>query len=84
MSQDEYKLTRYIQVFPNPANDIINVVCEIQNIETIRVYDLQGRELMAKKHTGALHEQELNISALQTGIYIIQVNNAYTEKITKL
>lgn len=62
---------------------MIKVLSEIQEIKTIRVNDLQGRELIAKKYSGSAHEEELNISALATGIYIIQVNDLYTQKIVK-
>ncbi len=67
-------------VFPNPAQDILNIRINSSQNGTIRtvVYDMIGRLVMADdaQKSVDLYEKSLNVSGLATGMYSIQVNIA--------
>ena len=67
-------------VFPNPAQDILNIRINSSQNGTIRtvVYDMIGRLVMADEaqKSVALYEKSLDVSGLATGMYSIQVNIA--------
>ncbi len=67
-------------VFPNPAQDILNIRVNSLLNGTIRtvVYDMLGRLVIADKVQKSvdLYEKSLNVSGLATGMYSIQVNIA--------
>jgi len=60
-----------ITVYPNPTNGLVNIEIINQTIQSIKVYDLQGRLI---KETA---ESEFNLSDCSTGTYLII---AQTEK----
>ncbi len=69
-----------ITVFPNPAQDILNILINSSQNGTIHtvVYDMIGRLVMADEAQKPvdLYEKSLNVSSLATGMYSIQVNIA--------
>ena len=70
-------------IYPNPTNSLLTIDGGQIEIETVRVFDLQGRDLISKEFKNGLYVEEVNLSNLATGIYIIQVNNNFTKKIIK-
>jgi hypothetical protein len=68
------KLTK-LSIWPNPASDLINVESDNLMLQTgsytIRILDLQGRELLK-----TMSEQRINISSLSPGLYflILEIN----------
>ncbi len=63
---------------PNPTEGRMTIeATEIQEIHAIRVFDLQGRNLIDQQEQGRNTSWELDLQALPQGIYMIQVE---TEK----
>lgn len=62
-----------ISVFPNPASDLIQIKLfnENERIKDVHLFDFSGKELKA-----VLFDDNLNISHLNNGIYIIQVQTS--------
>ncbi|MFY7727958.1 MAG: fibronectin type III domain-containing protein [Flavobacterium sp.] len=58
-----------VNLLPNPATDVIQITAN-QLIKEIRIYNLQGQQVLAAS------ESTINISALQSGAYIIKVTDA--------
>ena len=59
-----------INVFPNPANDIINIVAEDgMAIQSFSIYSISGRLVRTEKY----YKQEINVSELNTGIYLLNI-----------
>lgn len=73
LSVDEQLLNNLdMRVFPNPANDIINVKgLDVANINNFLIYDLYGRMV---KMTNDLHSP-IEISELSPGTYILKVDS---------
>ena len=60
----------FIKVFPNPADDILNI--ETKNSDVFlsyRIYDILGREVQTGTVTNAISTQKL-----QNGIYFLSIN----------
>lgn len=61
-----------ISIYPNPANEYINIKHFRLNISTIEIFDLEGKLLMSKIINN--REAKINITELnRKGIYIIQL-----------
>jgi len=68
-------------MFPNPANDVLNLTFPEAVNKPYSVYDLMGREVLK----GALNnttEAQLNVSTLQKGSYILRIAGS-TQKFIK-
>lgn len=74
-------------VYPNPANNVVNVVLDANaKAETVRVYDLAGSLVLEQSVNGAT-TIKVDISTLTNGLYILQVasaNGTSNHKISKL
>lgn len=56
-----------LQVYPNPATDVVTVSAK-KSIETINIFDLSGKKV--KSFKGA---EQINVSSLAKGTYLLQV-----------
>lgn len=74
ISVDENHLDSGINIYPNPANNVVNV--KIDNYETddmITITDVSGRTLIAETVTN--DEMKVDVSNLSKGLYIIKVGD---------
>lgn len=60
-------------LYPNPANHIVHVKSTSISPFQVSIFDIQGRKIASRSN-----ESSIDVSALQNGIYMIQVNNALT------
>lgn len=59
-----------ISLYPNPVKDILNIsLSENTSIESYEVYDLLGKKIISKNTT----ENNINVSELSNGVYILKV-----------
>lgn len=69
-----------LKLYPNPANNIVNIAIESE-LKIVEIYTLQGQKVMST------NQKEINFSQLNTGIYLVKVedeNGAIaTQKIIK-
>lgn len=66
-------------IYPNPANDILNISTNITNNYSIIIYDLNGKICM--QINSAEKEKKIEISHLSSGNYFIEINGADKQKI---
>jgi hypothetical protein len=59
-----------IEVFPNPATDIINFN-SANKIESIQVFDYLGKQVYKKEIN--IKAYQLNISSLKKGLFILEI-----------
>jgi hypothetical protein len=72
-------------VFPNPANNIVNITNAKVAINNVSVTDLNGRTVKNAKFDGVA-EAQVNISDLASGIYMMTISSdkgTTTKKIVK-
>jgi hypothetical protein len=67
-------LTKELQLYPNPADDLIKLSKE----SNIKIYDAMGNLVI--EQTGAT---VVNVSGLKSGIYYLKANNGEVHKIIK-
>lgn len=66
-----------INVYPNPATDVVTVDLELENkaaVVSYQLYDLTGRMISEVTHNNVITDQaKINIQGLATGTYLLQV-----------
>lgn len=67
-----------IQIVPNPASSFAQLTLENDRVSQIEIFDLSGRTMLALQGTGTV---QLNLSNFETGIYLVEVNGQYIEKL---
>lgn len=83
LSVNSKSIKNEISVWPNPANDFINITSEKSDISdyNINLFDLQGRAIMKN-----IKSETVNISSLSKGVYILDFRNgnqSFQKKIIK-
>ena len=76
-SADELSTSIPVNIFPNPAKDIINVT-GLGNNATIEILDVYGKPLLRKK--AEQFKTSIDISALAPGNYLIKYFSSGSEK----
>ncbi len=67
------------EIYPNPAsNGFVNIISSSNDAINVSVFDILGKNVITK----TLNANRLNVSALQTGVYILKIsqNDAITTK----
>ncbi len=62
------------EVWPNPSTGIFNIQTKDNTTQTLQVYDIAGK-MVYESHLSA-NQQQINLSHLQKGMYILHVSNA--------
>ncbi len=73
VSTREMEATRSIMVYPNPAYDVLNIVTESAS-GSIKIFDAVGKLVIDRRFDNNSHVL-LNISNLNPGLYLIQVDD---------
>ncbi len=63
-----------LQVFPQPANDVISIRSEAAQNETVRISDLTGKLVYTGRTNGML--TTIDVNAFASGLYVLQVGEA--------
>ncbi len=78
---------RNIQVYPNPASDLI-IIDDVEGIQMVNVYNILGELVMTKPINASQNKLMMEISTLETGIYtlhfITRNNVQAVKKVAKL
>ena len=61
------------QIYPNPANDNINIVSYSQIIKDVEIYNISGQKVMSKSFNS--NTIKLNTNSLSTGVYIFNIKS---------
>jgi hypothetical protein len=61
-------------IYPNPANSILNITSEIAEPATIEIYNLNGSKILKQRMTEPHHS--INISDFTAGVYFIKIDNS--------
>jgi hypothetical protein len=71
--------SKYIAIYPNPAESFINIKCILP--ASISIYDMYGKLVLQKEISAST---SLDVSSLSPGIYSVMLNYVFIEKqITK-
>lgn len=77
LSVDEFNSIKNIKVFPNPTKGVITISnANKHNIESVEIYDVFGKLVLKKLINNENNRSVLNLSSLQSGIYIAKLSSA--------
>lgn len=74
------------EMYPNPAKESIMIVATYSSEMTVQIIDIHGKLVMHKNFEAQNHPSEINISALDNGLYFVQIaseGNTSTKKLIK-
>jgi len=60
-----------VELYPNPASNVLNIVSYNVEIEKINIYNLNGQLVLNKDVNN--NQKTINISSLESGIYIVDI-----------
>ncbi len=80
-SVDEVTASSEIQVYPNPANNILHISSDGQLISA-EVYNQTGKLLLKEKMLKGEHT--IDISGLQSGMYFVKIQSSDVNKMLKI
>ena len=88
VSVSELSYDKNIAVYPNPANDVLNVEIQKADIQntTIELVDLTGKVIISEKVADVFAEGafKLNVTDVQNGLYIVRVTSGDEISTTKV
>lgn len=71
------------KVFPNPTSNYITILTKHNEPTSIKIFDLYGKEIMHVSYDNG-SKFVLNLHHLQSGIYIVKVNNRSSGSANKI
>ena len=71
-----------IAVYPNPANDMINIAAQGTVIDLLTINDMQGREIFKMKPDNSQTVISIPVGSYAAGMYLVQMQTA-TGVVTK-
>lgn len=82
LSTADLAFERGLTIFPNPTNNILNLVSTSLPITSIDVVDISGKTLISQENI-SFEEMTIDLSAFSQGIYFVNVNDAAVLKVLK-
>jgi len=67
-------------VYPNPANDVLHIASDTE-LNSARVFDVAGK-LVKEVHIGGAYSNAMDISELNNGVYILEIETVTGESNT--
>lgn len=76
---DELSVINSLEVFPNPSTDVIHLSFNVPSNATsfVELIDIDGKQVLVSENTQlteGLVEQELNVSGVPSGSYLVRVH----------
>jgi len=81
LSVEDFKTDASVKLYPNPSGGVVNVKAD-SNIQSIELYDIQGRLLQAVMLNTT--EATMDISKRASGIYFMKVKTEQGIKVEKI
>jgi arabinogalactan endo-1,4-beta-galactosidase len=83
LSTEDFNTTTktLFKVFPNPSSNEITIRNRERFIDTIQIYDINGRLIKSSATKG--YSQTIDISSLKSGLYFLKINNTEVLKFLK-
>lgn len=71
LSLSDVEYQKAISIYPNPAADVLSITSKTIEKHKVQIYDVLGKLILLKVYTD--NSDDLNISHLDTGLYILKV-----------
>lgn len=79
--QDAPVAQKQIEITPSPAKSAITITSE-SFIHTLAIYNLLGQVVLQQTGSGK-PQQQIDVSALPPGVYVVRVNEVWTVRLVK-
>jgi len=73
-----------VNVYPNPASDMVTIDYTSFSTTQVRVFDINGRPVMQFNNQQETGKLQLDVSNFAKGYYFIQIDNGISQQIAKL
>lgn len=85
LSVNEFSLNTFT-IYPNPAKDILYIKTNttLTGSTSIKIIDIQGKQIITKTIDSSVKNSQLNISSLQKGIYFVKLESQNKVETKKL
>ena len=64
-------LENSVTLFPNPAKEVVNVQCTMENVQSVEVFDVYGKLITTTNDID--NPTRINVSGLANGMYFVRV-----------
>ncbi|MGJ8661345.1 MAG: T9SS type A sorting domain-containing protein, partial [Bacteroidota bacterium] len=71
---ENMNLSSFVEIFPNPSTDVLNVQSNSFGISDYKVLDINGRVILKDASDGLVNTIQLNTTLLDKGTYILELN----------
>lgn len=82
LSSSNFDISENIKIYPNPANNIVNIETTNLTNATLEAYDMNGRLILNQKLTSTANS--ISISQIQSGIYVFKIKSQEGETVKKV
>ncbi|WP_299519989.1 lamin tail domain-containing protein [Winogradskyella sp.] len=73
-----------LTIFTDQSNRSINIAGEVDDNTIAKVYDIQGRLITSKALTSSLRLQSIDVNAINSGVYVVELSNGNQNKTQKV
>jgi poly(beta-D-mannuronate) lyase len=84
LSVNEYQFDKHAKLYPVPADDRLNIKVLNSNIESVKLFNIEGQLILEKSIEISNLEFSLNTSAIPNGTYILNLSNNKAINYSKL
>jgi uncharacterized alpha/beta hydrolase family protein len=84
LSSDAFESNNSINLFPNPTNFKVFFDNSKENFKEVSIYNYLGQEVAKTNFTATSSNQEIDMSALATGVYVLKFSDGATTKSVKV
>jgi pimeloyl-ACP methyl ester carboxylesterase len=84
LSSDNFESNNQIILFPNPTSSKVFFDNTIDNFKEVAIYNYLGQEVAKTNFTATSSNQEIDMSSLATGVYVLKFSDGATSKSVKV
>lgn len=79
LSTDDFAQNKFA-LYPNPANNVLTVSSTEAGIESVEIFNILGQQVYSNRFASNLTET-INISGLNSGMYLVKINDNTTKRL---
>ena len=83
-NENVYNLDKNILIYPNPTNSKVFFDNSNSNFKEVSIYNYLGQEVIKTSFNSSIQNQEIDMSNLATGIYVLKFNSGELSKSVKV
>lgn len=73
-----------LQIFTTASPRALVIKGQLSATTTVEMYDVQGRKVLSKTLEGSSNSNQVDVSSLSSGVYVVKLNNSTQQKTQKV